>query len=123
VSVIGAPPSWIGHVSASSRGARGGVAAVRRRMTPAERRRARQVGLGALGALAVALALVWVRLQVVHTGYELSTARQIERRLEQEQRELEIEIATRTSPRRLEDVARGRLGMGPPAPGQVVTKP
>jgi cell division protein FtsL len=70
----------------------------------------------------IALALVWVRLHVVHTGYELSTARQLELRLEQEQRELEIEIATRTSPRRLEEVARRRLGMGPPAPGQVVSE-
>ncbi len=122
MSVVGAPPSWIGHVTAAPRGARGGVAAVRRRMTPAERRLARQLGLGALAALAIALALVWVRLQVVHTGYELSTARQLERRLEQEQRELEIEIATRTSPRRLEEAARRRLGMGPPAAGQIVNK-
>ncbi len=52
----------------------------------------------------------------------LSTARQLELRLEQEQRELEIEIATRTSPRRLEEVARRRLGMGPPAPGQIVSE-
>jgi cell division protein FtsL len=123
VSAIGAPPSWIGHVQAASRGARGGVAAVRRRISPAERRIARQLGLGALVALTVALALVWVRLQVVHTGYAISTARQLERRLEQEQRELQIEIATRTSPRRIEEVARGRLGMRPPARGQIVTKP
>lgn len=123
MSVIGAPTSWIGHVAGAPRGARGGVAAVRRRVTAAERRLGRQLGLGALAALAIALALVWVRLQLVHTGYDLSTARQIERRLEQEQRELQIEIATRTSPRRLEEVARGRLGMGPPAPGQIVTIP
>jgi len=124
MSVIGAPPSWIGHVSgAPARSARGGVAAIRRRVTPAERRLFRQLGLGALGALVVALALVWVRLQVVHTGYELSTARQLERRLEQEQRELGIEAATLTSPRRLESVARTRLGMGPPAPGQIVNVP
>jgi cell division protein FtsL len=123
VSVIGAPSSWINHAAATPRHARGGVAAVRRRLTAAERRLGRRVGLGALAALAVALALVWVRLQLVHTGYDLSTARQIERRLEQEQRELQIEIATRTSPRRLEEMARGRLGMGPPAPGQIVTRP
>jgi len=122
MSVVGAPPSWIGHVAATPRGARGGIAAVRRRMTSVERRLARQVGLGALAALGIALTLVWVRLHVVHTGYELSTARQLELRIEQEQRELEIEIATRTSPRRLEEVARRRLGMGPPAPGQIVSQ-
>jgi hypothetical protein len=102
VSVIGAPPSWIGHMSRSTRAARGGVAAVRRRITPAERRLGRQVGLGAI---------------------EISAARQLERRLEQEQRELRIEAATLTSPRRLETVARTRLGMGPPAPGQIVNVP
>ncbi len=123
MSVVGAPSNWIGHAAAVPRGARGGVAAVRRRITAAERRLGRQVGVGALAALAVALVLVWVRLQLVHTGYDLSTARQIERRLEEEQRELQIEIATRTSPRRLEEVARDRLGLGPPAPGQIVTMP
>jgi cell division protein FtsL len=123
VSVIGAPPSWIGHMSRSTRSARGGVAAVRRRITPAERRLGRQVGLGAIAALGIALCLVWIRLQLVNTGYEISAARQLERRLEQEQRELGIEAATLTSPRRLESVARTRLGMGPPAPGQIVNVP
>lgn len=122
MSVIGAPPSWLGAIS-GSRHAQGGVAAVRRRITPAERRLGRQMGIGALVALAVALCLVWVRLQVVDTGYDISAARQLERRLEQEQRELRIEIATLTSPRRLETVARTRLGMGPPAPGQIVNAP
>lgn len=123
MSVIGAPPSWIGHVTRTPRTARGGIAAVRRQMTVVERRLARQLGLGALAALTIALALVWVRLQLVHTGYDLSTARQVENRLEQEQGELQIEIATLTSPRRLEDIARTRFGMGPPAPGQIVTAP
>jgi cell division protein FtsL len=67
--------------------------------------------------------LVWVRLQVVHAGYELSTARRLAHRLEQEQRELGIEVATLTSPRRLEKIARERLGMGPPTPGQIVSVP
>jgi cell division protein FtsL len=122
MSVIGAPPSWLGHVAGASR-TRGGIAAMRRRITPAERRLGRQLGLGALVVLMIALCLVWVRLQVVNRGYEISTARQLERRLEQEQRELRIEAATLTSPRRLEEVARTRLGMGPPAPGQIVNVP
>jgi cell division protein FtsL len=120
VSAVGAPLGWIGRVAAP-RGGRGGIAAVRRGMTAADRRVARRLAVGAGAVLVVALALVWVRLQVVHTGYDLSAARQLERRLEQEQRELQIEIATLTSPRRLEEIARGRLGMGPPAPGQIVT--
>ena len=121
MSAIGAPLSWIGRGSAAVRGGRGGIAAVRRRMTAPERRLARLLAIGAGATLAVALVLVWVRLQVVHIGYDLSTARQVERRLEQEQRELQIEIATLTSPRRLEELARERLGMGPPAQGQIVS--
>jgi len=123
MSAIGAPPSWMGHVTGAPRAARGGIAAVRRRITPAERRLARQAGLTVLVALGVALGVVWIRLQLVHRGYEISTARQVERRLEQEQRELRIEIATLTSPRRLEEVARTRLHMAPPAPGQIVNVP
>jgi len=73
--------------------------------------------------VAVALLLVWVRLQAVHMGYQLSAARHLAHHLEQEQRELEIEIATLTSPRRLEQLARERLGMGPPSAGQVVSVP
>jgi cell division protein FtsL len=80
---------------------------------------ARVVGAG-LVLVAFALAQVWVRLQIVRVAYALSAARDIVARLEQEGRELEVELATLTSPRRLEDVARGRLRMTDPRPGQVV---
>jgi cell division protein FtsL len=81
------------------------------------------IGLGVLFVVGIALLLVWVRLQAVHTGYQLSAARHLVHKLEQEQRELEMEISTLTSPRRLEVEARARLGMGPPAPGQIVNVP
>ena len=96
---------------------------VRGSLQQRQRRLAREIAAWAALALAVALLLVWVRLQVVRTGYELSAARRLEHRLEQEQRELELEFATLTSPRRLEKLARVRLGMRPPAPGQVVGLP
>jgi cell division protein FtsL len=99
------------------------VAAVRARPRAGERRLALSIVLAALTVVAASLVLVWVRLQAVHTGYQLSAARHLAHRLEQEQRELELEIATLTSPRRLERVARERLGMGPPAPGQIVSVP
>jgi cell division protein FtsL len=99
------------------------VAGVRARPGPGERRRARAIALGAVMVVGIALLLVWVRLQTVRTGYELSAARRLEHRLQQEQRELELEIATLTSPRRLERIARDRLGMGPPAAGQIVSVP
>jgi cell division protein FtsL len=119
MNVAAAPTSWIGRAPVT----RGAVAGVRTRTSARERRLARQVALGAGAALAIALLLVWIRLQVVHTGYELSTSRQLEHKLEQEQHELALEISTLTSPRRLEELARERLGMRPPAPGQVVSPP
>jgi cell division protein FtsL len=76
-----------------------------------------------LGLLAMALAHVWLRLQVVHMGYALSTASKLERELEQENRELKVELATLISPQRLESMARTRLGMNQPQRGQVVILP
>lgn len=106
----------------AGRAPRGAVAGVRAR--PAgERRLGRIVGLGAALVVAIALLLVWVRLQTVHTGYRLSAARHLAHRLAQEQRELELEIAMLTSPPRLEALARERLDMRPPVPGQIVSVP
>jgi cell division protein FtsL len=98
-------------------------AGVRGRSQPGARRLMAAIGIGLLAVVGMALLLVWVRLQTVDTGYALSAARHLAHRLEQEQRELEMEISTLTSPLRLEQVARERLGMGPPAPGQIVTIP
>ena len=71
----------------------------------------------------VVLAHVWLRLQVVKTGYVLSTASKLQSRLEQENRELQIELATLTSPDRLEALARRRLGLMAPEKGQVIILP
>jgi cell division protein FtsL len=97
------------------------VASLHARLGRRERRLAWQVAATAAVGLAFCLALVWVRLQVVRTGYQLSTARSVEEKLVQQQRELAIELATLTSPRRLESQARTRLGMQDPEPGQIVT--
>jgi cell division protein FtsL len=66
---------------------------------------------------------VWLRLQVVHMGYVLSTTSKLHGRLEQENRELKIELATLTSPERLEALARRRLGLKQPEKGQVIVLP
>jgi cell division protein FtsL len=116
------PPPW-GRAVQARRPAPDTVAGVRARPGAGEKRLALAVVLGVLLVVGVALLLVWVRLQAVHTGYQLSAARHLAHRLEQEQRELELEIATLTSPRRLELLARERLGMGPPTPGQIVRVP
>lgn len=66
---------------------------------------------------------VWLRLQVVQVGYVLSTTSKLQSRLEQENRELKVELATLISPERLETLARKRLGMVPPEKGQVIILP
>ena len=73
--------------------------------------------------VALALLLVWQRLRVVDLGYVLSTAAKLERRLEQTNRELKLELASLTAPERLETMARRRLGLRDPETGQVVVLP
>jgi len=83
------------------------------------------VAICALGFCLFILGLVhvWLRLQVVHMGYVLSTTTKLQGRLEQENRELKVELASLTSPDRLEAMARRRLGLMPPEKGQVIVLP
>jgi cell division protein FtsL len=81
------------------------------------------MALLALVLVGVALAHVWLRLQVVQMGYGLSTTSKLQNQLEQEQRELKVELATLMSPDRLEAMARKRLGLTPPEKGQVIVLP
>ena len=71
----------------------------------------------------VVLLHVWLRLQVVRMGYALSTTSKLESQLEQERRELTVELATLTSLDRLEAMARKRLGLVAPEKGQVIVLP
>ena len=81
------------------------------------------VGFSALALIGVVLVHVWLRLQVVQMGYALSTISKLQGRLEQENRELRVELATLTSPERLEALARSRLGLVTPDKGQVIVLP
>ena len=78
-----------------------------------------------LGAflLVLCVARVWLRLETVNLGYELSSARQMQLRLEHERQELQVEIATLRDPARIAGIARRRLGMRDPEKGQVVVLP
>jgi cell division protein FtsL len=76
-----------------------------------------------LGLVGVVLLHVWLRLQVVHMGYVLSTTSKLQNQLEQEHRELKVELATLTSPDRLEAMSRRRLGLTLPEKGQVIVLP
>ena len=73
--------------------------------------------------IGIVLIHVWLRLQVVRLGYVLSTTSKLQTRLEQENRELKLELAKMTSPDRLEALARQRLGLVTPEKGQVVVLP
>jgi cell division protein FtsL len=87
--------------------------------------RARVVWLGVCVGLGVLIALghVWLRLQVVNTGYRLSVTRQIIERLYQEERELTLDIARLSTATRIEEIARQRLGMTRPENGQEAVLP
>jgi cell division protein FtsL len=87
------------------------------------RRRLLHHSVALLCLASVALLYVWLRLQVVNLGYALSATTKLQQRLEQEQRELKLELATLTSPERVEAMARQRLGLRPPEKGQVIVLP
>jgi Cell division protein len=90
---------------------------------PRRRRVSMAFVLLTLGLVGVALLHVWLRLQVVHMGYVLSTTSKLQNQLEQENRQLKVELATLTSPDRLEAMSRRRLGLRPPEKGQVIVLP
>lgn len=78
--------------------------------------------IAALGMVLVVLCLaqVWLRLQVVNVGYELSAARKLLQRLDHEERELRAELAILQDASALADAARLKVGLVEPRPGQVV---
>ena len=74
------------------------------------------------GALLLLLCLlqVWLRLQVVDIGYQLSAARRMEERLDHERRQLRADLATLRDGGALADAARAKIGLAEPQKGQVV---
>ena len=85
-------------------------------------------GWGTYGVLAaVGLALVlshlWIRLQVVSTGYALADTRQLINALQEEHHALTIEWEAATAPSRLSQLAGDRLGLAVPRPEQIVILP
>jgi cell division protein FtsL len=75
----------------------------------------------AVGLLVCSLIfLVWSRFQVTSVGYQISRARDEQKRLLNINKELRIEGASLKSPARIEGIARGRLGLSNPEPQQMV---
>jgi hypothetical protein len=71
-------------------------------------------------ATAGALAHVAVRLKGIEVAYALGRERRINTELEEQRRRLHIEIGMLKDPVRVVALARDKLSMGPPAPGDIV---
>jgi cell division protein FtsL len=85
------------------------------------RSRITYANLAAALFLMLAAALhVWLGIETDRLGYELSRARIVRQQLARDLQALRAEYATATTPAELERAARERLGMAPPAPGQLV---
>ena len=80
------------------------------------------VALGVLVLLA-ALLYVWQHTYVVRLGYEIERLREHQADLVQENKELRLEMGQLRSLKRVEEIARNRLGMVTPKSGQVVLIP
>ena len=81
----------------------------------------RSLGLALAGALLLVLsglAVVGLRVQQVHLGYQLDALRAQRSRLEILLSQLEVEVATLRSPARVESRAR-QLGLTAPTPRQI----
>jgi len=80
------------------------------------------VALGVL-ILVGALLYVWQHTYVVRLGYEIERQREKQAALVQENKALKLEMGQLRSLKRVEEMARKRLGMVTPKPGQVVLVP
>ena len=66
---------------------------------------------------------VWSTFEKTQMGYDLSQLKQEERRLQEMNRKLRLELAFLKSPQNLEPKATGFLGLRPPGQGQIVVLP
>jgi len=80
------------------------------------------VGL-CLVILTGALYHVWQHIYVVRQGYELERLREARATLMHTNKSLRLEAGQLRSLRRVEEIARTRLGMTTPKPGQVILIP
>jgi len=67
-----------------------------------------------------ALLQIWVRTRVTEQGYRLSRLAAERQQLLRDHERLQLATARLGSAQRIEDLARVRLGMGPPPPDRVI---
>ena len=77
------------------------------------------LGLAIIVAIA-GVVHVWVRLQTIKIGYAISLEKQTQKHLRENNSALAIQLSALKAPKRIEKVARERLKMDFPRPGQVV---
>jgi cell division protein FtsL len=70
--------------------------------------------------VAAALLQIWVRTRVTEQGYRLSRLSAERSELVREHERLQLTAASLGSAQRIEDLARTRLGMGPPPPDRII---
>ena len=80
-------------------------------------------GVFAAVGLVLVLSHLWIRLQVVATGYALGDTRQLITALQEEHHALTIEWEAATAPNHLSQLAGDRLGLAVPRPEQIVILP
>lgn len=73
----------------------------------------------ALILVAFALAFAWTNYQAVQLGYTTSRLHQERGQLVELNRKLKVELANLTALDRLEQLAKGQLGLTPPKPEQI----
>ncbi|HKC61817.1 MAG TPA: cell division protein FtsL [Myxococcales bacterium] len=84
---------------------------------------ARQVGAATLACAllaAAALLQIWVRTRVTEQGYRLSRLSAERQQLVRDHERLQLAAARLGSAQRIEELARARLGMGPPPADRVI---
>ncbi|HEY7675747.1 MAG TPA: cell division protein FtsL [Candidatus Methylomirabilis sp.] len=102
--------------------AAGVPARVRPRRPLASARTRDLLALLATGALVVGVVLSYVfqHIQVVRLGYEVERLRGERAALVEQGKVLTLEVGRLRAVKRVEEVARGELGMVTPAPGQII---
>ncbi len=93
---------------------------LQREVNPARRRQC--FTLLSLGGVVFAafLMLAWQHFQCVHFGYQIQQLKSQQSALVEMNRELRLEQASLADPQRIDQLARKRLGLAPPAPQQIV---
>lgn len=76
--------------------------------------------LGILSVVMVSIFYIWVHLEIIKLGYEVSEAARHQIELTQENKRLKIEFSNLKSPERIERIARERLNLHYPMGEEVV---